>query len=230
MLNSAPVVAPDRALLAEFERLKHNRPFESGYQFALQLPENGGRLIPVGEADEGNDALLAQFSHWRAENFFAFPTQFPVTQEGTARWLRNGLLNVPDRLLFLVEAPDGTLVGHLGYASCNGVPLTMEIDNVVRGVKAGYPGIMQAALGTLIEWAEAAFAPHVIHLRVFSHNDHAVRFYERCGFVREALLPLRRTENDGRVTFAPVAAGDAQPADAFFQRMVWSAAPPARQP
>lgn len=188
--------------------------------FAIPLDGGMGRLVPVTERHDGDAALRATFARWRTDNAFAFPTQFTVTLEGTARWLRKGLLDVPDRLLFLVEAPDGTPVGHLGFANCAAVPGVMEIDNVVRGVKTGAPGIMTAALQGLTDWATREFSPREIFLRVFSDNGHAVRFYERCGYRHDTLLPLRRTSSNGAVNFTPPVDGDIAPPDTHFARMV----------
>lgn len=188
--------------------------------FSIDLPFGKGTLVPVTRLHEGDADLLATCARWRAENAFAFPTQFTVTLEGTARWLRLGLLDVPDRLLFLVRAPDGTLIGHLGFANCAEVPGVMEIDNVVRGVKTGAPGIMSASMQALTDWAQNAFAPRQIFLRVFSHNAHAIAFYERCGYLLDRQLPLQRTEESGRVTFTALPDGDARDPDAFFSRMI----------
>ena len=188
-------------------------------QFTLPIGNGLGQLIPVTERHDGDAQLLEVFGRWRTENSFAFPTQFPVTTDGTARWLRRGLLDVRDRLLFLLHAADGTLVGHLGYANCLASAGEMEIDNVVRGVKGAHPGIMEAAMFALTKWADDAFAPSLIFLRVFSHNEHAVRFYERCGFTAAGLLPLRRTVEGDRITFGTPSEGDIREPDAFFLRM-----------
>ena len=188
--------------------------------FTLTLPDGAGQLVPVTERHDGDAALLAEFSRWRDENAFAFPTQFAVTLDGTSRWLRKGLLDVPDRLLFLVQAADETFVGHLGFANCSEVAGVLEIDNVVRGVKHGAPGIMAAAMQRLTDWAQRDFSPREVFLRVFADNTHAVRFYERCGYVFDTLLPLRRSEDAGRITFATPAAADTRPADAHFARMI----------
>jgi RimJ/RimL family protein N-acetyltransferase len=202
-------------LLATFARIKQGHA-----AFSIPLADGAGRLIPVTEAHDGDVALIATIADWRACNAFAFPTQFTVTLDGTARWLRLGLLDVPDRLLYLVQASDGTLIGHLGFANCAAAPGVMEIDNVVRGVKAGAPGIMAAAMHALTRWAAHEFSPREIFLRVFSDNRHAVRFYERCGYRHDTMLPLRRTSTENAISYAPPAAGDTAAPDTYFARMV----------
>jgi hypothetical protein len=49
---------------------------------------------------------IAALARWRAANEFAYPTRF----EGTATWLRDRVLNVPDRIMFLVHDPAGRVV------------------------------------------------------------------------------------------------------------------------
>ena len=218
--HRAIVASAEPPCIAIFGALKRDTGGPGVEPFELALSDNAGRLVPVTDRHLGDAELLTEFSRWRAENSFAFPTQFPVTNEGTARWLRHGLLEVRDRMLFLVQASDGTLIGHLGYANCLGVPGEMEIDNVVRGVKGGAPGIMETSMRRITSWAVEAFAPDLIHLRVFSHNEHAIRFYERCEFVTVGQLPLRRTEVGDRITFTPPVPDDTAPPDAWFTRMV----------
>ena len=93
------------------------------------------------------------------------------------------------------------------------------MDNIVRGVKEGEPGIMTRAMVTLLDWAEEKLGPREIYLRVFEENSHAVAFYEKLGFARDKLLPLTKHQDRANVHYQPSAAG-AKP-DTHFVRMVY---------
>lgn len=155
----------------------------------LLLPLSGGYLVPVCELHANDSALIALLSQWRRDNSFAYPSQFQVTDEGTASWLRSKLLDVPDRLLFLVLNRFGTPIGHLGLANCLNDSCEVEIDNVVRGDKHDNLGIMSEAMRVLIRWTEETIAPNSIFLRVFKDNDHAISFYQKLGFLVELEIP-----------------------------------------
>src|SRR3954468_20167248 len=205
----------ERSVREEFAFLKGTDAVEHLHARSIVLPEGRGLLVPVCALHAGDRRLVADLASWREASAFAFPTQFPVTEAGTARWLRNGVLDVEDRILFLVLDRHGHPAGHLGFAG------SLEVDNVVRGVKDGERGLMSAAMEGLLRWAHEVLGAHEIHLRVFEDNDRAVSFYERLGFVRGETTPLRRVEHEpGVVAYVP-----GEPADRTFLTMTYAPAP-----
>jgi RimJ/RimL family protein N-acetyltransferase len=120
---------------------------------------------------------------------------------------------VEDRIMFLVADGDGTLVGHLGLAHAVNDHRDLKVDNVMRGPHDCRPGIMSAALRTMLEWAGRTLGPQRFYLPVFSDNEHAIRFYRRLGFQEGRLVPLRRHEEGDRVCYRPLAEGDREAPD-----------------
>lgn len=216
------VEAYERAIRESFSALKGVSDASTLVMRSLPV-KDGARLVPVCELHARDAVLIALLTRWREENSFAFPTQFKATPERTALWLRQRLLDVPDRILFLVQDEQKRSIGYLGYTGCLNSLREMEIENVVRGEKHARPGLMGAALESLLHWARKSFSPSAISLRVFSDNDHAIAFYRRLGFKDDRLLPLRRSERDGAVSFSPVEPGDILPPDRQFLRMTWAA-------
>ncbi len=206
----------------EFAFLKQTTRLDDLYAKSIPLAGDTGFLLPVCELHASNDALIAKFAVWRAENAFAFPSQFEVTEAGTARWLRRNLLDVEERMLFLVLDKQGIPVGHLGYANALNAAGDLEVDNVIRGIKGDHPGIMKHAMQALLDWGEEHLLPQSISLRVFSDNDRAIAFYQALGFVEEKRIPLRRFEQENSVLYAPLSGGDTAPPDKEFIRMVYA--------
>jgi perosamine synthetase len=217
--ESRSLAVYQQAVRKNFSFLKQTIALDDLYAKSIALGHGKGYLLPVCELHASDKVLIAQLADWRAENAFAYPSQFPVTIDGTAFWLRNKLLDVEDRLLFLVLDPYGRAVGHLGYANALNDQCEMEIDNVVRGVKDENKGIMFSAMQSVLDWAEELIGPRRIFLRVFSDNDHAIQFYRKLGFVDGELLPLRKFVEGDDVYYRPITAEDYQPADKFFLRM-----------
>jgi perosamine synthetase len=206
-----------RTVRRELAFLKGTRRLADLHARAVVLPDDRGLLVPVCELHADDAELIATLGRWREAAADAFPTRFPVTDAGTARWLRAGLLDVEDRILFLVLDRHGRAVGHLGFAGGLAGDGELEVDNVVRG-EDGRPGLMSAALEALLRWAHEVLGPREVHLRVFADNARAIRFYERLGFRRDALVDLVRTERPGgAVAFVPAAGA---PPDRRFLRMV----------
>jgi RimJ/RimL family protein N-acetyltransferase len=187
----------------------------------LQLPVCCGgavvaRLEPVTWADADDEAAVALLADWRRAAADAFPSQFPVTQAGTQRWLVKQLLETPDRVLFWVTTPDGRRLGHLGLFRYDPLEQQIEIDNVVRGVPGELPGVMTAALHTLLGWTFGTLGMTAVFLRVFSDNARALRLYERLGFCEVLRLPLARVEEGDVVRWVEVEGSYRRPVSRYF--------------
>jgi perosamine synthetase len=211
-----------KAIQRQFSFLKQTDRLDHLYTKAIPLYPEEGFLLPVCELHADDDALISTLSQWRRENAFAFPTQFPVTDAGTKSWLRTRLLDTPDRMLFLLVDKHGREIGHLGFASCLNDRGEMELDNIVRGVKTGYPGIMRNAMRALMKWAHEVIGPQSFFLRVFADNEHAVHFYRDLGYVDDQKQPLRKQVRGENISYVAVEPGDAAAPDKVFLRMVYA--------
>ena len=138
-----------------------------------------GYLVPLGDAHVGDSALIEAFATWRDAHQFAYPTRFEVTPSGTEKWLSDGVVANPDRLLFVITDSLMRPLGHIGLLI---LPTgDLEVDNVLRGV-GGHPGLMRDAMSTLEDWALEHLDAQSLQLRVLESNAHAVDFYESLGY------------------------------------------------
>lgn len=211
------------AIKKSFSFLKSTCSYSELIAKQIPLSEGKGALLPICELHGSDSQLVSDLSNWRAANQTAYPTRFPITDVGTAKWLRERLLDVEDRILFLVLDKHGYRIGHLGFASCLNDKGLMEIDNVVRGVTSQSKGLMSLAISTLLEWARTTIGPNGFVLRVFADNVHAIEFYRKNGFSVIDKTPLRSKTSGDTVTFSPIESGDHEPADATFLTMGWVA-------
>ncbi len=202
-----------------FGFLKNTTVYSDLLSVRLELNTHAGFLMPLCRLHLKDRRLISQLSAWREENSFAFPTRFTVTDKGTKRWIEKGVLDVEDRILFLVCNELGEPVGHVGFANCVNEDAAMEIDNVVRGDSQAPKGIMSEAMSTLLNWAGDNFKPSRIYLRVFSDNDKAIRFYRALNFTDDREIPLRQVEEGDMTRFVET---EEKP-DASFLRMVYHA-------
>ncbi len=209
---------------AALKRIDDERTLE---QASLPLDGSPGRLVPVCRLHEHDADLIRLLAAWRVRNMHVYPTQFRVTFDGTAAWLRERVLDVPDRIMFLVRDGDGRWIGHGGIDNALADGASVRLDNVMRGVDDAPPGLMHDAVATLLGWVERAIGPKTVWLKVFSDNEPAIRFLRGLGFRDERLMPLRRVEHDGRISFEPDAEGQA---DRHHLRMVLTPSPQVRHP
>ena len=208
------------AIKTQFRLLKEADCLETWHVTSMSLPGSKGMLLPISRFLADDEALIRDLTSWRHAAAFAYPTRFPVTIDGTRSWLKDKLLAVEDRILFLVLDRHGYRVGHLGFANCVNDRCAMEIDNVVRGVSGTAPAIMSEAMRAIVAWAHKNFWPEEIFLRVLSDNPRAIAFYERLGYRQTESLPLRRHQQGEVVSFKTPEPGDVAAPDATFLRMV----------
>lgn len=203
-----------------FSNAKSCTTYAEAFKQSLPLPNNAGYLLPVCEHHMSDDITIAKLAKWRDENSFAYPTRFPVTFDGTKKWLRTHLLDVNDRILFLVLDRRGNALGHVGLANAINETAEIEVDNILRGEKQSEPGILSLAMQALLNWMQETLHPKRIFLHVFNDNQHAIAFYHRLGFSDEKLLPLKRIESGDTVNYVSDDREN-EPADSYFLQMTY---------
>jgi hypothetical protein len=148
-----------------------------------------GYLACVCELHTQDEEIISTLTKWRAEAI-TYHDEFTPSIERTKRWLRKYLLDVPDRILFLVLNRFGRPIGHLGYANALDDDCMMEVDNVIRGVADVEPGLMANAMLTLIHWAEKTLAPNGSILKCWTITPTLSSFIRSCFYPGEH-HPLR---------------------------------------
>jgi RimJ/RimL family protein N-acetyltransferase len=185
----------------------------------IQMRKVVGRLTPVSWADSERPETAALLARWRETANPYFPSQFPVTLEGTQRWLVKGLLETPDRILFWVKAADGRFIGHVGLFRFDFDQMSAEVDNIVRGEEGVLPGVMQTAIDALLGWSFGALGLRTTTLRVMSDNERAVQLYQRLGYQEIGRVPLKREQEGAVVHWVERAAPTGEPGERFFVTM-----------
>jgi methionyl-tRNA formyltransferase/RimJ/RimL family protein N-acetyltransferase len=138
---------------------------------------------------------------WRALNQRWFPSEFPVTAARTKKWFYERVLLSPDRILFFLRiAGSRAPFGHIGLYRYDADTQSIELDNVMRGVKGSASvGCMTVAMGLLEKWIREYLPVAEISLRVFSDNHKAIALYMRCGFRETSRVPLVKIKKRGVV-------------------------------
>jgi RimJ/RimL family protein N-acetyltransferase len=152
-----------------------------------------------------NDHIIHLLSRWRKENEFWFPAIFPVSDARTKGWLKDRVIDVEDRLLFLIEV-DGQYIGHVGLWHFDFLNHAYDIDNVVRGVNE-YVGIMYNALTLLHHWAYNELGIKNFYLQTLIENPRAMKLYQKLGYKVIKTEPLIQKEIDGRMEWVTAPEG-----------------------
>ena len=157
-------------------------------------------------------------SKWRRDNPTLSPTRFSITEERTEKWLLDYVINNNRRILFMIQDLEGVCIGHMGFAGFEYDRQAAEVDLVVRGEKDVSKGIMRYAMGALIQWGKQELKLKHIGLEVLWDNEHAISFYQSCGFQKRGLIPLEMKEIQGEVRWLPIS-DDTVSAEKYYLQM-----------
>ena len=206
------------ALRSNFSFLKAAINIQEVYLRAIPILKYGF-LVPVAKLHEADGELIKKLTNWRNKNVHVYPTQFVATIQSTKIWLKDRLLAIDDRMLFLIVDNQGKVVGHIGFNGCNNNDFLFEIDNVVRGESTAAKGIISAGMFALIEWARKTLNVDGFFLRVMDDNTQAINFYKRNGFREDCRIPLLNEEKNGVISYREAHKGEE--VSKSFVRMVW---------
>ena len=176
-------------------------------------------LDPITWHDVDAPDSIRLLAEWREAAQNSFPAIFPVTLEGTRRWLIRQVLEVPDRLLFWVQGAQGQKIGHVGVNRIDFAARNLELDNIVRGVPRVLRGAMYSSVQTVLNWVFVTLDMHDVFVRSFSHNARAIRLYEHCGFRETMRMPMRRVEDNNVIRWEEVDGSYRQPVERYLVTM-----------
>jgi perosamine synthetase len=205
-----------KAVTENFNFAKSAKTIREAYLRAIPILGEG-YLLPVCEAHLKDSELLKKLTEWRNTNVEVYPTQFTATLESTTAWMKERLLAVSDRMLFLVVDNTGKVVGHIGFNGCHNDSFLFEIDNVIRGVDGISKGLFSKAMNSLIEWARKTINVNGFFLRVMEDNLKAIEFYKRNSFYEECRIPLLREDKGGVISYRE--ANATEKSTKYFVRM-----------
>jgi len=155
-MNNAQKIIPDtfkETIIKDFTFLKSSKNLDEAFNRGIPLPQSGGHLMPLASFHAEDPLLIEELASWRTRHADTYPSQFPVTLEGTKNWILNKVIGVSDRILFLILDRFGNRIGHVGFANCLNEDSAMEVDNVLRGRENCHSGIMSEAMRELIKWS-----------------------------------------------------------------------------
>lgn len=156
---------------------------------SIEIPGYPGVVLRPINASEPSVNDIKLLTEWRNRDVKSFLTEFNATPERTRAWLTEAIQKDDSRILFMIEdARAGTALGYIGLAFIDWERGLAEPDSVVRG-QTGQPGLMSAAMHSLLDWARHELGLLEFSLRVLRDNP-ALRFYKRFGFQEVKRVPL----------------------------------------
>lgn len=180
--------------------------FDAPDRFAIPLYWHGeriGRLRPVPTELKGEAARDAELqTDWRnlhKDSFIVEP--FIATVERTKGWLEKTYYKNDNVIIFIIEAMDGTPIGHLGFSDFDYEKKMCELGRLMRGAVAQIEkekgvNLMARAEMYLLQWGFDVLGLEKIYGRQFAENYLAWRINKKCGFQITEKFMLKKCKGE----------------------------------
>jgi len=173
----------------------------SNYHVRIQQIKTLNKSIPIKMYDVHPSAFLIPadtsqetvylLTKWRKKYGDYFATKFEPTEKRTRKWLKEQVIENKDKILFLIIL-NKQKVGHIGLFNYSENDNSAEIDNVLRGERKEYPGLMEKVMKSILNVGFKDLKLSKITLKVFSDNHKAIDLYKRGGMIEIERIPLKK--------------------------------------
>lgn len=138
------------------------------------------RRLRLAALEEASYAFSQQLSDWTGPG------------DTEARW-RSRLTAVPFNVVAYLAGSEAGIVSGATPTTSNAQLVSLWVAPEARG-----RGVGDALIHTIIDWARGNGA-RAMHLDVFADNAHAIRLYQRHGFVDRGPKPASHVDDPTRV-------------------------------
>lgn len=149
-----------------------------------------GKVVTLKLVDY-SDETVRLLLEWRTKYWNWFPTKFKGTEVETRKWIKEQILENPEKILFMIIF-DGKKIGHLGLDIYNKEENSIDFWNFIRGVRGFAPGLMEHIEKIFIKWIFNELKISKIQLKVFSENYKTINLHEKCGLLTINSIPMKR--------------------------------------
>ena len=157
---------------------------------------NIGDAVATFRIVDDSDETVKLLSKWRDKYFDAFYDKFKVTEERTKIWVHKHVLDLPDRILFMIII-NGQKVAHVGVYRYDEHDNSAELDNYLRGERGSYPGLMEKAELALLKLMFEYLKLSKAKVSMFSDNFKIVNLHaSKIGCLAVGNRPFKRVFTD----------------------------------
>jgi len=172
-----------QSLVSFFKFLKNNKNYNELFLKSIRIKKNKDLiLIPISQIHLNDNFIIKKLCDWRNKNSNVFIQNKKTNIKKTRIWMKENLLDVKDKILFLVLKNGKTPIGHIGFSNCLNKKMNFEIDNVIKGEKDDNKKIFSEVLEGLIDWANQTFYVNSFFIKVIQNNLRAINFYKKNNF------------------------------------------------
>ena len=184
-----------QSIVSFFKFLKDSKNHNELLLKSIKVKKNKDLiLVPISKIHLNDNLVLQKLCDWRNKNSKFFIGNKKTNIKKTRSWMKKNLLEVKDKILFLVLKDGRTPIGHIGFANCLNKEMNFEIDNVIKGETDNNKKIFSEVLQELINWANQIFYINGFILKVMHNNLRAINFYKKNNFKSFKVAKLKNID------------------------------------
>jgi len=155
----------------------------------LKIKFGSGEIILklVDTSDETVSLLYSLRKKYRK----MFATDFEMTEDKTRNWIKNLILENPERILFIIYFDNKKIgcIGNGGYEKKNN---SSRLDNMMKDSLYNLPGVMTIVEKVYLKWMFDDLKLSKITGFLFSDNSRMMKIHKKCGWINLDVVPLKK--------------------------------------
>lgn len=152
-------------------------------------------LVPITfDFQQTMPSIIELITLWKLQNPTISNSIMDITSKMTKEWIKKYVLQIQDKVIFMIKDINNKYLGYIGYASFDWEGQQCQIDSVLRGIKNVIPRLMEYCVKRLIQFGFEQLNLKNIALTTDSVNTHAINFYQNIGFKEIYRIPMELIE------------------------------------
>jgi len=145
-----------------------------------------GKTIDLWSLERYN---LLEYLKWSNDRELIHLTGMPTLPKSMVElenWYQNAIKN-PTNKFFAIKTKEGEYIGNIELNYLDWITRSVEIGILIGKREFWGKGVGTESTLMILNFIFEQMDFHRVYLSVISHNDRAIRLYEKCGFKREGI-------------------------------------------
>ena len=177
--------------MSYYEKLKEIKNFGSVDFMKIKYQ---GKNVVLRLVDESDETVIL-LTKWREMYRNNFGTDFSISEKKTREWLRKGVLENPDKIVFVIYV-ENRKIGIISTAEYDEKTNSAILDTMMKDPTYKLPGLMTTIEKVYLKWMFDELNLSKITGFLFSDNKKMMGIHQKCGWAIIDIVPIQKISTD----------------------------------
>ena len=177
--------------MSYYEKLKEIKNFGSVDFMKIKYQ---GKNVVLRLVDESDETVIL-LTKWREMYRNNFGTDFSISEKKTREWLRKGVLENPDKIVFVIYV-ENRKIGIISTAEYDEKTNSAILDTMMKDPTYKLPGLMTTIEKVYLKWMFDELNLSKITGFLFSDNKKMMDIHQKCGWAIIDIVPIQKISTD----------------------------------